>query len=363
MGFREAWPGILVATTLAAVATIAACGSAVTGPSTSCTTVSGRACTVDASVKESGVTLASPPPPGPMQPADGTGTVTLALTSLLGGGTGLDGGSDTTGWELYGYNIDGVAPGNPAAFCVPAAGGSASLVHQEGPNGIENAFGHLVLPLLEPVVTDVCLGCGPPDPLDTFRPLLSLEKLGSASSYDPVSAQVALGGHLGHAPLWDGTDLWPVVQGTSSSLSASYLVNDTWVSGPIASLSLPIDLTALLTLDIHHAVLTMKVDQARTSASGGMLSGVITTSDLQKRLQSWAGAISLSLCSGSALEGLLTDVAQASDIMQDGTQDPAKTCDGISIGLGFEATVVQLGPTVPAVTMPDPCVGDGGADG
>ena len=41
--------------------------------------------------------------------------------------------------------------------------------------------------------------------------------------------------------------------------------------------------------------------------------------------------------------GRAPELIQASDIMQDGTQDPTKTCDGISIGIGFEARVVQLG--------------------
>jgi hypothetical protein len=34
---------------------------------------------------------------------------------------------------------------------------------------------------------------------------------------------------------------------------------------------------------------------------------------------------------------------QTSDIMADGTNKPAKQCDGISVGLGFDAVAVQLG--------------------
>ena len=48
--------------------------------------------------------------------------------------------------------------------------------------------------------------------------------------------------------------------------------------------------------------------------------------------------------------------------MQDGTQDPTKTCDGISIGLGFDAELVQLGPIAPPAATPNPCA-DAGADG
>jgi hypothetical protein len=297
-----------------------------------------------------------------MQPADGTGTVTLAFKSLLLGDANPDGGGpEPDAWKLYGYNIDGVPPGNLAAFCIPAAGASASLVHQEGINGIENAFGHLVLPLLESTCTSSLCQT---DPLAEFRPLLSIDGLGSGSNYDPLFAQVTLGGDLGQPPLWDGTDPWPVVQGTTLSLTASYPVNETWVSGTLASFSLPLDIDGtVITLDIHHVVLTMKLDPSHETATAGILSCVIPTADLQQRLLALAGQISPSLCSGPTIEGALAQIAQTSDIMQDGTQDPTKTCGGISIGLGFEASVVQLGPSVPAVTMPDPCAGDAGTDG
>jgi hypothetical protein len=55
-------------------------------------------------------------------------------------------------------------------------------------------------------------------------------------------------------------------------------------------------------------------------------------------------------------------IGQASDILQDGTQDPTKTCDGITIGLGFEADAVLLGPAVPPPPPPIVCpTGDGGS--
>ena len=53
-------------------------------------------------------------------------------------------------------------------------------------------------------------------------------------------------------------------------------------------------------------------------------------------------------------------IAQASDILTDGTQDPTKPCDGISIGLGFDGALVQLGtPVAPPPPPTNPC-GDGG---
>ena len=47
---------------------------------------------------------------------------------------------------------------------------------------------------------------------------------------------------------------------------------------------------------------------------------------------------------------------EAADILIDGTQDPALTCNGISIGLGFTLTEVRLGEIAPPLVWPeDPC--------
>jgi hypothetical protein len=51
----------------------------------------------------------------------------------------------------------------------------------------------------------------------------------------------------------------------------------------------------------------------------------------------------LDLCGSAVLDNMLTRIRQASDIMTDGSQDPSTTCDGISMGLGFEMTEAQLG--------------------
>ena len=357
MRSREVCAGSLFGA-LAAIATGAACDSAATGPS--------------ASVGDGGGGLASPPSPGSMQPADGTGTVTFALSSILWGDRDPDGTPDPDAWKQYGYNIDGVAPGNFAAFCRPVQGGSATLVHEEGIDGTENAFGHIVLPLLQPMDPQTCNStcCSVFQP---FTVLLSLDQLGTGASYDPLSARVASGTDLDvdagdvcgiAVPRFDGTDVWSTLQGTSESLPGSYLVNDTWVSGPIAKLSviyqgLGPEPGPLVLLDIVHARISMKLDPTHKTAMDGIISGVLPTAGLEQRLLALAGSVSTSLCTSPTLQSFLDSIGQASDIMQDGTQDPTKTCDGISIGLGFAASIDQLGSTAPpSATAPDPCIGD-----
>ncbi len=69
-----------------------------------------------------------------------------------------------------------------------------------------------------------------------------------------------------------------------------------------------------------------------------------------------AGVFDEGLCSGTTIDAVADQFRQASDIMKDGSQNPSMTCDGISIGLGFDASAVRIGSVAaPAPPQPDPC--------
>ena len=89
-------------------------------------------------------------------------------------------------------------------------------------------------------------------------------------------------------------------------------------------------------------------------------SGVPTTG-MVAWMKTQAGFVSTSLCSGSAFEAIALQLEQMSDIMVDGTSEPGQVCDGISLGIGFDAVAVHVGPSVVVPGVPDPC-GDAGGD-
>ena len=236
---------------------------------------------------------------------DGTSNVTFAVSELYLGDTDPDGTPDTAnGWMHYGYNIDGVAPSDLGAFCQPVNGASPQIVHEEGPQGQENAWGHLFLPLLLETESDTSAQVNMEIAQGSFTYLFTLDDLGAGATYNPLVAQYAGGADLGGIPKFDGTDVWPPVQGTTVAFAASYLTSNTWVSGaPTATLSLNGigSSTASITLNITHAVVTMPLDAAHQTVKGGMISGVISTADLQAQIQAVAGAISPALCSGATI--------------------------------------------------------------
>jgi hypothetical protein len=70
-----------------------------------------------------------------------------------------------------------------------------------------------------------------------------------------------------------------------------------------------------------------------------------------------AGALDPRLCSSPTTSSILAQLAEAADIMADGTQDPTQLCTGTSIGLGFTAGLAKTPDTAVAAppSTPDPC--------
>jgi hypothetical protein len=99
----------------------------------------------------------------------------------------------------------------------------------------------------------------------------------------------------------------------------------------------------------------MQLDATRQHVTHGTIAGVVPTTDMSDAIRQFTGAIDPSLCTGATIASVITQIEQASDILADGTQDPAQSCSGISIGLSFNAERVQLGAVGSAITDPRPC--------
>ena len=341
--------------------------SASTSSAAASVTSTSTSVTSSSEASSSTATLAAPPAPGPTNAPNGTATVTFAVSKLYIGDTDPDGTPDhSNGWTRYGFNIDGVASSNLAGFCKPVDNASPQQVHGEGPSGIENSWGHNILPILLGIAANTSTKLNAGIASGSYTQLFSLGALGAGSSYNPIASQVTQGGALLATPKFDGTDVWPSVQGTTVTLGSSYLTGNTWVSAPAgSSVSIPWftlgSLGATTTLTINHAVVSMSLDAAHANATRGVISGVINTQAYIAQIKATAGTLDPSFCSPGnvTLESVAAQIAQASDIMSDGTQDPTQTCDGISIGLGFDGALVQVGAAVAPTSPPNPCA-DGG---
>lgn len=287
----------------------------------------------------------------------------LAVTKLLLG-EGVNGQ-----WKKFGYNIDGlVSSGASTDVCQTTPGGKAGVAYPDGDNGIDNSFGKNLLPQilsLYPTWTND-INAAIQDGSTTV--MFKLECLLPTGDAPVMTTKLYGGTPLGKPPKFDGTDKWPVApellsdatdpESSTIVFSNSSVLGSTYDAGPNATfvLTVPVSTateTRSIKLTLYAAHLTMTLSDDRKSATAGMIGGVLNTEELVTEVKKIGDL--LGICSSPLFAALVSQIRQASDIMSDGTQDPSKTCDGISMGLGFEMKEAQLGVVGPKTPVGTTC--------
>jgi hypothetical protein len=278
------------------------------------------------------------------------GTV-LAVTQLNFG----EGNSGE--WKRFGFNIDDrVSNGFSNDVCTPNADGHPGTAYPDGDDGIDNSFGKNLLPTILSLyptwTTDINNGIRN----GVFTALVKMYCLPPAGDVPAFTTTLVGGTSLGTRPKLDGTDKWPVEPGLLSDpmdpesstivFGNSSVTGTTFDSGKNVTIIFTVPLktatkSTSIKLTLHAARMTMTLAADRKSATGGMIGGVLNTEEFVAEVKK-VGHL-LDLCGSAVLDNMLTRIRQASDIMTDGSQDPSTTCDGISMGLGFEMTEAQLG--------------------
>ena len=306
-------------------------------------------------------------------------TTTTATESTTGAGGGVNceeeqgqvfavsklsfgaGGSE---WKKVGFNLDGLkSTAISSDLCQLNSGAAPSGPYPDGDNGIDNSFGKNLLPLilsLYPNWTDD-INNGIFD--GYFTSLLRMECLPETGNVPNFTSKLFGGTTMVPPPFWNGFDKWPVapelLSNMNDPLSSTVIFHNCSVvdnhfdagMGDTFILTVPLkanDKTVTLKLTLYQARVTMTLSEDRKSATGGMIGGVLNTEELVAEVKK-VGYL-MNLCEDNSFDNILAEVRRASDILSDGTQDPTKTCDGISIGLGFEmkaADIAGVGPESP----------------
>jgi len=297
-----------------------------------------------------------------------TGTaVVLAIKKFYLGDTDRMGVASQTAWKKYGMNLDGKTTDRLSTDVCTLATGAPKAAQTDGDNGIDNSFGENILPIWLSVI-------GP-----TFSQKVNdAIAAGTAETIvfriDGVTAQpdaamapggVYVGAPLGSAAKWDGSDVWPIdsssVNGgdlTKPSLAYANgsMTNRVWTAAPPAvAANLPMLFLADEQVLISDVKMTMTIAQDGSSAVSGTIAGVMPTDTYIAALKRAAGRISTSLCAGAAFDSIAAQIRQASDILRDGSNMAGVPCDAISIGIGFDATIVKIGNVATPAAPPNPC--------
>jgi hypothetical protein len=335
---------------------------------------SGAICSTEQECKGAGFAT----PPGKGQPptsldgaplADGAAN-TQAVYELFLGDTDRKGVASFDAWQQYGFDLDGWSSTPGQGFhCTPAAGGKIKDIETDGLDGIDNSFGRNFVSILSSLSSDLGTQLNHDIQMGDQSYLIGLDKLGSSPSYSGLTGGwlPAQGGKDATPSTWsNGSYEWNPrpeflnADGTAKiGLGEAYMAGRTLVARPTTPLVVRL-LLAGVALDITIEKPILAVDYSADGAQGslGNIGGIVDTEKLIAGMKAVAGSFSSSLCSGATFDSIAAQIRQGSDIMLDGTQDPTRTCNGTSIGLGFSTRAAKRGAPAPSSPPPiDPCAG------
>jgi hypothetical protein len=309
---------------------------------------------------------AAPPPPGPVSQGDNPNDTTFVINKLYFGDTNPDGTLDkANGWKQYGYDLDRKTSTAASTDLCKLHGNASKNVYNDGTDGRDNSFGSQILPIILGINADATQEAN--QAINSGKPtlMISIRKLGPATAYNPLTAGLYTTLDLGAPPKLDGTDKYPLdptallgqppdVATPKNLFSNSYLTGNTWVSGPLGPTELVVPF--FVSIPIHSALFTMELSADHAHATKGVLAGTVSVEALTTSMRRAIGMTDVSLCNSPVADSVVEQIKQAADIMLDGSQDPTKECDAISIGIGFEAELANLGAVgQPPPPPPDPC--------
>jgi hypothetical protein len=311
------------------------------------------------------------PPPPPDAGAPTTNTYTFAIHTIYLGETPYGGGPpSSSAWKNFGYDVDGTQTTNQSSNVCTLYAGASKSVQVDGTNGIDNAWGANILPIIQSAASLPAPSTDETTAIDQGAFTLQIQVTGLSD--DPqqsalgLTSQLFVSGAYGNGtPTFDTSTDWPVLStsvkdgttiasGSTVQFASSYVSGGVFVSGTTGA-AIPLNFSTngtSLPIIVHDGVITF-THPSHSDAAYGVISGVLYTQEFIDALQALAGQISTSLC-GSAFDGIADQIRQAQEIMNDGTNGPNESCNAISIGIGFDAVLVHDPTTVVTATPPPP---------
>ena len=306
------------------------------------------------------------PPPRPSTTATGGTTKWFVMKRLYLGLTDRDSSvSSPSAWKQYGFDLDHrtttAADSASSSGTCKRVSGSPSGVLEDGALGRDNSFGAHFMQTLKSLKSDIedSVNSGLVGGTETM-----LFRLDNVAGDDNASVPGAIyrTGSLSTPPRFDGSDRYPVDDAsvTGSDLTkpvhtfaSGYMAGGVWVSGDsgVGTFDFPLVFVgAPISLSLKGAVVVFRVSTGKE----GTFAGLVTDSDFRGALTS--AFESFGVCPGSStFDAVVHSGTDASDLVAGAPdfQDTAKTCDSISLGVGFDVAPA-MAPTSIVPTTPTP---------
>src|SRR5262249_45383895 len=200
-------------------------------------------------------------------------------------------------------------------LCVPAKNATAASVYPDGDEGIDNAWGKTLVPLLTSIQSGLTQTVNDQIAQGKFSLIIQVDGIGASEDYNPLVSRVLHAPSLGAPPKWDGTDQWPIaaedlngsdIKSAKFTTVDGYLTKGTWVSGSgLSGLALGFPASgSTLVFPINHAMLSMNLNPDHKGAIGGVIAGVIPTEAFVDALRKVAATLNVSFCSGAQFDAI-----------------------------------------------------------
>lgn len=286
-------------------------------------------------------------------------------------------------WEDWGWDIDGLCTGATASAQAGSCQKSAAVAPDQIRDGQacrDNNFGSQIVPQLNiynnQFENDTNNGL-----LDgTASWLFVLEDLGDGADDAYVPGKLYLMAPMGEKqkPAWDGTDVRSIlprsVAGGDLKMATvnfpkGYMRDHVWVSGEPVSFETALPIGAkgeLMPMAVRSGLIAFQLNPAHTNVvdGTGQVAGALPLSAVEGFLKPFL-LTQTTFCPGtSQYQNLMNTVGTYGDVVVDAPkmQDPGKSCDGISFGIGINlAPVAAPSALAPEITPSAGACGGGDA--
>lgn len=307
---------------------------------------------------------AAPPPRPTVSNAGGEEEVLVAITSVEVGDELAPSGA--AGFREIGFDLDGVCANlgeRPPCRTFDWAKGDPT----DGVDGIDNAGGALmaaelevfnISPFTSATVTKG-IGEGKVAPLA----LLRIRKYNLRVVDDLVELDWYVAEPLGKKPTLDGTDAWPMWEGTLASTptagelpTSRYRDPQAYVSNYTLVAHLPPGTPIKfqnVTFPSEGLTLSLKLGYDPLRVTSGVVGGVLKASELFRRMPQMTQAFTLgTICRDDpSYPQVKSYFCRFIDSRADLRPAPDSSCDAISLGMRFGTTIVKAGPLAPEPTF------------
>ncbi|MBI2395079.1 MAG: hypothetical protein HYV09_36250 [Deltaproteobacteria bacterium] len=323
---------------------------------------------------------AEPPPPASRRPPPRPTTTTtgerrwFVLSRVwLGRSDRQTGAISSVAWRQYGYDLDRrtttAEDSKLSRNSCKRHPESHTKMLSDGAEGIDNNFGAHIMAVVFSLKSDMEETANREITTGRYTLLLRIDGAVGGDNAQAPGALYAAGPFAGTPafrpderwPVWDSSVLDGDVQRPVRQFPRGYVSKGVWVSGDVGEalgpiwvpmFAGPIDLQA-------SAVITLDTRDGR-----GVIAGALPNEEVVRAADTWAAEAGF--CRDEALatveEGFSTfadTVIGAPDL-----QDPARSCDGISFGIGFDVLPTAAPSAIvaaPPAPPPLPACADAGA--